>query len=160
MRGLRHFGHAAIARQCVKWMRLSKPKLRDRVDRWVAKHDPAAVRVPPTIDEARYIEVEETSPGMAGIWANVRASDAALFDCRLEALAATVCDLDPRTKQQRRSDALGPLARREDVIACRCGSPDCAAGAERKVVNEDRCRLSGVRHGDAGNRRGRCNPEK
>jgi hypothetical protein len=81
---------AAIARHCVKWMRLSKPKLRDRVDRWVATHDPAAVRVPPKVDEARYIEVEETSAGMAGIWANVRASDAALFDRRLEALAAAV----------------------------------------------------------------------
>jgi hypothetical protein len=59
-----------------------------------------------------------------------------LFDRRLEALAATVCDLDPRTKQQRRSDALGPLARREDTLACQCGSPDCAAGAERKIVGE------------------------
>jgi Domain of unknown function (DUF222) len=127
---------AAIARQCVKWMRLSKPKLRDRIDLWVAKHDPAAVRVPPKVDDSRYIEVDETSPGMAGIWANVRSSDAALFDRRLEALAATVCDLDPRTKQQRRSDALGPLARREDTLACQCGSPDCAAATERKVVSE------------------------
>ena len=108
---------AGIARHCVKWMRLSKPKLRDRVDLWVAKHDPAAVRVPPKVDDGRYIEVGETSAGMAGIWANVRASDAAVFDRRLEALAATVCDLDPRTKQQRRSDALGPLARREDTLA-------------------------------------------
>ena len=127
---------AAIARHCVKWMRLSKPKLRDRVDLWVAKHDPAAVRVPPKVDDSRYIEVGETSAGMAGIWANVRSSDAAVFDRRLEALAATVCDLDPRTKQQRRSDALGPLARRADTLACQCGSPDCAAGAERKIVGE------------------------
>jgi hypothetical protein len=127
---------AAIARHCVKWMRLSKPKLRDRVDLWVAKHDPAAVRVPPKVDDGRYIEVGETSAGMAGIWANVRSSDAAVFDRRLEALAATVCDLDPRTKQQRRSDALGPLGRRGDTLACQCGSPDCAAGAERTAVGE------------------------
>ena len=32
---------AGIARHCVKWMRLSTPKLRDRVDLWVAKCDPA-----------------------------------------------------------------------------------------------------------------------
>ena len=70
---------AAIARHCVKWMRLSKPKLRDRVDLWVAKHDPAAVRVPPKVDDSRYIEVGETSAGMAGIWANVRSSDAAVL---------------------------------------------------------------------------------
>jgi hypothetical protein len=29
----------AIARHCTKWMKLSGPKLRDRVDLWVAKFD-------------------------------------------------------------------------------------------------------------------------
>ena len=33
-----------------------------------------------------------------GIWASVHATDAAAFDQRLNALAATVCDADPRTK--------------------------------------------------------------
>ena len=59
---------AALAGHCVKWMRLSAPKLRDRVDLWVAKFDRAAVRVPPTIDDSRYVDIGETSPGMAGIW--------------------------------------------------------------------------------------------
>jgi hypothetical protein len=40
----------AIARHCEKWMKLSKPKLRDRVDQWVAKFDPAGVRIPPKVD--------------------------------------------------------------------------------------------------------------
>ena len=31
----------ALARHAVKWMRLSEPKLRDRIDLWVAKFDPA-----------------------------------------------------------------------------------------------------------------------
>ena len=35
-------------------MKLSKDKLRDRVDQWVAKFDPAGVRVPPKVDEGRY----------------------------------------------------------------------------------------------------------
>ena len=47
----------AIARHCEKWMKLSKDKLRDRVDHWVAKFDPAGVRVPPVVDEGRYVEV-------------------------------------------------------------------------------------------------------
>ncbi len=47
----------AIARHCEKWMKLSKDKLRDRVDHWVAKFDPAGVRVAPVVDEGRYIEV-------------------------------------------------------------------------------------------------------
>ena len=37
---------AAIARHCVKWMRLSRPKLRDRVDLWVAKYDPRGAGAP------------------------------------------------------------------------------------------------------------------
>ena len=63
---------AALARNCIKWMRLSGPKLTDRVDLWVTKFDPAAVRVPPKVDDNRYVEVGETSPGTAGIWANIR----------------------------------------------------------------------------------------
>ncbi len=126
---------AAIARHCVKWMRLSKPKLRDRIDLWVAKYDPNGVRVPPKIDDDRFIEIGETSPGMAGIWANVHATDGALMDEALDALAGTVCDNDPRTKAQRRADACGPLARREASMACLCGASDCAAAAERQAVS-------------------------
>ncbi|MFY9922021.1 MAG: HNH endonuclease signature motif containing protein, partial [Mycobacterium sp.] len=132
----KHDLDAAVARHCVKWMRLSKPKLRDRIDLWVTKFDSSAVRVPPKIRDARYLEVGETTAGMAGIWGNIDAVDAALFDATLDALAATVCDNDPRTKEQRRADAVGPLARREATLACRCGTPDCAAAAERATVRE------------------------
>ena len=126
---------AAVARHCRKWMRLSKPKLRDRVDLWVTKFDPDAVRVPPEVKDNRYVETGETSPGMTGIWANLNAADAAVFDARVDALAATVCDKDPRTKQQRRADAVAPLARYEATLACRCGLPDCPAAAERAAVS-------------------------
>jgi hypothetical protein len=53
------------------------------------------------------------------------------LDQRLDALAATVCENDPRTKEQRRADATGPLARLEATLACQCGSEDCPAGAAR-----------------------------
>ena len=115
-------------------MRLSTPKLRDRVDLWVAKCDPRAVRVPPTVDDGRFVEVFATSAGMAGMSANVHAVDAALMDAALDALSATVCDLDPRTKAQRRADACGPLARRQTTMACQCGSTDCAAAAQRQAL--------------------------
>jgi hypothetical protein len=81
---------AALARHCVKWMRLSGPKLRDRIDLWVAKFDPAGVRIPPKVKDNRYVDIGETSPGMAGIWASVLATDAAALDKRLDALADTV----------------------------------------------------------------------
>jgi hypothetical protein len=120
----------------VKWMRLSKPKLRDRIDRWVTKFDPLAKRVPPTIDNGRNIEVGETSAGMAGIWGSVHAADGAQFDAKLDALASTVCDEDPRTHEQRRADAIGPLSRYEATPACRCGRAECPAPAERKALTK------------------------
>ncbi len=94
------------------------------------------MRIPPKINDNRYVDVGETSPGMAGIWANVHATDAAAFDKRLDALAATVCDADPRTKEQRRADACGALGRLEERLACQCGSEDCSVAAERKAVSD------------------------
>jgi Domain of unknown function (DUF222) len=124
----------ALARHAEKWMKLSGPKLRDRVDLWVAKFDPAAVRVPPKVDDGRCVEIVPTEAGMAGIWGNIHAADGAALDQRLNALAATVCDNDPRTTQQRRADACGPLARGEASLACQCGQDDCAAVGERTTA--------------------------
>jgi hypothetical protein len=125
----------AIARHCIKWMKLSIPKLRDRIDLWVAKFDPAGVRVPPKIEDRRYVEIVPTEAGMAGIFGNIRAADGAALDQRLDAMAATVCDNDPRTKAQRRGDAAGALGRGEATLACQCGAEDCPALAERKAVS-------------------------
>ena len=108
----------------------------DRVDLWVAKHDPDAVRVPPNVKDNRFVDIGEISPGMAGIYGHLESPDAALLDATLDALADTVCDNDPRTKEQRRADALGPLSRRESTLACRCGSDDCAAVTERRALSE------------------------
>ena len=126
---------AALARHCVKWMKLSGPKLRDRIDLWVAKFDPAGVRIPPKVEDNRYVDIEPTSLSMAWIGGHVHATDAAALDQRLDALAATVCDKDPRTKEQRRADATGPLARGEAQLACQCGIADCPASVERNAAN-------------------------
>jgi Domain of unknown function (DUF222) len=126
----------AIARHAEKWMRLSKPKLRDRVDLWVARFDPAGVRVPPTVKDNRYVDIGPASPGMAGLSGYVHAADGAALDARLAALAATVCANDPRTTQQRRADACGALGRGEDTLACQCGSQACPVAAERKTLGD------------------------
>ena len=123
----------AIARHAEKWMKLSKPKLRDRVDLWVAKFDPAGVRVPPKVDDNRYVDIDPASVGMAWLSGLLHAADGAALDARLEALAATVCQNDPRTKAQRRADACGALGRGEATLACGCGSADCPAVAEREA---------------------------
>jgi hypothetical protein len=125
---------AAIARHCRTWMKLSGPKLRDRVDQWVATFDPAGVRVPPAVNDNRYVDIDPAHAGMAALSGSLHATDGAALDQRLEALAATVCEHDPRTKAQRRADACGVLGRGEATLACRCGSPECPATVERNAA--------------------------
>lgn len=121
---------AALARLAPRWMKLSAPKLADRIDQCIARFDPDGVRVPPSIEDSRYVEVGPTVPGMGGIWANIHAADAAAFDQRLDALAATVCRDDPRTAMQRRSDAVGAMAAGAQKLLCMCGSAQCPALGE------------------------------
>ena len=118
---------AAVARHAHRWMRLSKPKLVERIDMWVARFDPAGRRMPGQGNDDRYVEIGPVESGLAGIWAQLRAPDGAALDQKLDALAATVCRDDPRTKRQRRADAVGALAAGLDALRCECGSPDCPA---------------------------------
>lgn len=124
---------AMLAGRCEKWMKLSYPKLRDRIDQYVASLDPEGVRVPPQADERRFMQTESgPAPGLATVWGVVRSEDAAAYDKRLDAIADTVCENDPRGRQQRRADAVGALGRGETTLACECGRPDCAAAAARR----------------------------
>jgi hypothetical protein len=124
---------AAIARHAPKWMQLSEPKLFERIDMWVTRFDPAGKRVPGERIEDRYVEIAPTDPGLAGIWAQLQATDGAALDQKLDALAETVCAADPRTKKQRRADALGALVAGLSVMHCQCESPECSAAQRRSA---------------------------
>ncbi len=64
----------------------------------------------------------------------MRAVDALAFDWRIDELATTVCKADPRTKAQRRADALASLSAGAAAMRFACGSPDCpAANAEAGI---------------------------
>ncbi|WP_029109049.1 HNH endonuclease signature motif containing protein [Mycobacterium sp. URHD0025] len=125
----------ALASRARTWMRLSERQLRERVDQQVAKLDPHGVRVPPDLTEDAFVQIDPGSPGRATLWANVDAVDAAALDQRLDAVANTVCDNDPRTHAQRRAAAIGPVARMEAQLRCLCGLPDCAATQKRAAAN-------------------------
>jgi Domain of unknown function (DUF222) len=126
---------AAVARHAQKWMRLSEPKLIERIDLWVMRFDPAGRRVPGQRIENRYVEIEPTDSGLAGIWAQLHATDGVALDQKLDTLAETVCPADPRTKKQRRADALGALAAGLATMRCQCGSPDCSAAQRRPATD-------------------------
>jgi Domain of unknown function (DUF222) len=119
-----------LASRASRWTALSQGKLRREVDRIVAKADRDAVRRRKERVEDREVVIVDTEDGMAAVCANVFATDGHAFEQRLDALAATVCDDDPRTTQQRRADAMGAMAAGADRLGCQCGKPDCPAGGK------------------------------
>jgi Domain of unknown function (DUF222) len=125
-----------LARNASRWSRRSYNKIVEIVDFWIQKLEPAAVRVTRETEESRHIDIAPLHSGMAEIWGDVRAPDAVAFDRRLDELAATVCPADPRTKTQRRADALSALAARATAMPCACGSPDCPAKKQDATVGD------------------------
>ncbi|OBI84377.1 HNH endonuclease signature motif containing protein [Mycobacterium sp. E740] len=113
------------------WGSLSVQKLQNEIDYWVDRYDPAAVRRTELSARGRFVDVHDPKDGSgtASVEAWLFAADAAALDARLDAMAAAVCEHDPRTADQRRSDALGALGNGADRLQCACAREDCDAAA-------------------------------
>lgn len=124
---------AALAGTAATYGTLSVNKAEQAIDVWVEKFDPAAVRRGRRGARDRDINFGDSDDpnGTVSIWGRLLATDGALLKNALTEIARSVCDADPRTMAQRRSDALGTLAARAERLTCLCGSADCpAAGAD------------------------------
>ena len=120
---------AKLAMAVPRWPSLTRARLAAMVDKIVARADAEAVRRRKEYQADRQVWIgPRDEGGTSEIHGTVFTTDAQALDKRLDALAATVCDHDPRTRAQRRADALGALAAGADRLGCRCGRPDCAAG--------------------------------
>jgi hypothetical protein len=115
---------------------LTRGGLAAAVDQAVAAVDADAVRRAAQAVADRFVDVQANESGMAWVSGSVFATDGRALDHRLDELAGGVCDADPRTRVQRRADALGALAAGTDRLVCGCGSADCpgAAPAASNVV--------------------------
>ncbi len=111
-----------------RWPSMTQGRLAGQVDKIVANADADAVRRRRKQHADREIWIADSEAGIAEIHGSLLALDARALDKRLNALSNTVCEYDPRTRDQRRADALGALAASADRLGCRCGRPDCAAG--------------------------------
>lgn len=116
-----------LERNAPRWGKWSRNRIIEAVDYWVQVLEPPAVRQARDFDQSRHIGVFPQHSGLAEIFGHVRTPDALAFDQRLDELAATVCKADPRTKAQRRADALAALTAGVATLACECGSPQCPA---------------------------------
>ncbi len=118
---------AAIAERATNWERLSEDKLRAAVDVQVARYDPDAQRRTDTRVRGRDFTIGacDDDAETASVWGRLLAPDAAVMRERVTAMVTGLCDADPRSAGERRSDAAGAIANGNDTLACRCGSPDC-----------------------------------
>ena len=108
---------------------MTRGGLAAQVDQIVARVDRDAVRRRREQQADREISIWDTGDGLTEVFGRLLTPDAHAVDARLDALAATVCAEDPRTRKQRRADAMGALAASADRLGCRCGQPDCPTAA-------------------------------
>ncbi|ULN41354.1 HNH endonuclease [Mycolicibacterium crocinum] len=118
----------AIAQDAQTWGALSTLKLQRAIDFWVNRYDPGAVRQVRSRSRDRDVIVTvDPGAGTAEIIGRLSATDGELVKRTLTRIAYSVCDDDPRTMAQRRSDAMGAMAAGADRLACLCDNPDCPA---------------------------------
>ena len=118
---------AALASAVLGWEPMSQAKMVTAIDYWVHRFDPHALRRCQRSARSRSLDVHGgDGSGLASVRGSLFAHDAEALDSRLGVLADTVCAADPRTRDQRRADAVGALAVGADRLRCQCGA---AAGA-------------------------------
>ncbi|MEZ0353133.1 HNH endonuclease signature motif containing protein [Mycobacterium sp. pR1184] len=119
---------AELAVNVPRWPSLTHGRLAGQVDRIVVRADADAVRRRKQRQSGREVWIADIGDGTSEIHGSLLTPDARALEKRLNALCATVCEHDPRGREERRADALGALAVSADRLGCRCGRPDCTAG--------------------------------
>jgi len=117
-----------LALTVVRWPSMTRSRLAGQIDKIVAKVDADAVRRRSERRAEREVWFADFGSGLSEIHGSLLSPDAHALDKRLNVLAGTVCEHDPRSREQRRADALAALAAGADRLGCRCGFRDCAAG--------------------------------
>ncbi len=122
---------ALLAAQVMAWGPLSVRKTEQAIDAIVDQVDPGALRRSrkATCDRDVQFGSPSDEAGFTSMWARLYAPDAVVLEQRVEEMARSVCEDDPRTLGERRSEALPAIAAGFHELACQCGSTDCAAAA-------------------------------
>jgi hypothetical protein len=118
---------ASLAAKVARWRGVTQGRIGGYVDQMVARADHDAVRRRRERRGDRELSIWGDADGLTEIFGRLLTTDAHAVDARLDALAASVCADDPRTRNQRRADAMGALAMGADRLSCRCGQAQCPA---------------------------------
>ncbi len=126
---------AQLAARAPRWPSMNRRKLSAAIDKVVAKVDKDAVRRARDNAEDRHISFYSGSGGLGELSGHIFDTAGLALNRRLDELAATVCDGDPRTRDQRRADAVEVVALGGERLGCRCGAGDCASGSTGRPAN-------------------------
>ncbi|MCG5430795.1 HNH endonuclease [Mycobacterium sp. MYCO198283] len=120
---------AQLAARAGRWPAMAEGRLAREVDRLVARRDPDAVRRVRERVRGRDVVFWDAGEGFTDVAGRLFATDAKVIETRLNEIAGSVCERDPRGVDERRAEALTALATGADRLGCRCGREDCAATA-------------------------------
>ncbi|MBB3606804.1 hypothetical protein FHT40_006497 [Mycolicibacterium sp. BK556] len=118
---------AELAAHVGRWPSMTRGKLATEIDDVVVQHDPDAVRRIHDRGTDRDVTFWESSDGYIDLTARLSAANGAALKKRIDAMAKSVCETDPRTVGQRRADSLGALGLGAERLTCECGESDCPA---------------------------------
>ena len=117
-----------VAEMLVGGEPMSQHTAQKAIDGLIWELDPCAVHRSQTRARNRHVDVlVDDETGVAQLAGNLLATAGHALNARLDAFAATVCPHDPRTKDQRRADAVLPLSNGADRLGCQCNREDCLA---------------------------------
>lgn len=128
---------AAIAAELRRAGFWSRDRLADMADRMIFRQDPNAVRRRrQAAKDSRGVWTSDNGDGMSELAVIASAEDVLLANAAIDTLARSVCKQDPRTLQQRRSDAV--ICRLQQVaFECQCdGGAACEASVPDEAVSD------------------------
>ncbi|TFV54090.1 HNH endonuclease [Mycobacterium sp. PS03-16] len=112
-----------VAAQAARWQSWSRARVRTLVDAEVRLLDPDAVRERQRGEDSRHFDITPLADGTAKVRGKVGAPAAVIVEATVAELVKRLCREDPRTRDQRRADALEAMAQGQR-LTCRC--PACA----------------------------------
>ena len=129
---------ADLAAEILGWGPLSVKKTDAAIDSIVERHDPDGVHRsrPDSLDRTVEFGQPGDAPGFSTIFARLFAGDTAAGQRTVTAMAYSVCDADPRTLDERRTDAFSALMHGITTLACQCGTSDCHAAANPRPLRD------------------------
>jgi hypothetical protein len=122
---------AALAEQVSSWGPKSLKKTEAAIDALIELYDPAAVRRAKAADKSRSVHFGSPTDeaGYMTLWARMYSPDGVALEQRVEEMARSVCRDDPRTMDERRSDAFGAIAVGR-ALMCECDNDECRESRE------------------------------